>query len=214
MNIQAVDTEWLLWVNGHHSPMTDNVMWQASQATTWLPLYVLLLVYLGYIYKGKETWKSWLPFISIVAAFGVAAGLADYISSGILKPLFERPRPSHNEAIASVLHIVNGYRGGAYGFPSSHAANTSAVVLLFALFFGYRSSLMSKNVCIAGRTLICFLALGYWLPNCYSRMYLGVHYPTDLVAGTLIGCLTAICAYLVWRRIFCKIKQKQLLEHP
>lgn len=205
MSIQAIDTEWLLWANGHHSPLMDSLMWQASQPLTWLPLYAILIVCLAIMYKGGKNLRSWLPFIGILLAFGAAAGLADFISSGILKPLFERPRPTHNEEIAGMLHIVNGYRGGAYGFPSSHAANTSAVALLFALFFGCESRRLSRPARVAGWSLTGLLILGYWLPNCWSRMYLGVHYPTDLLVGSLIGCLTALCAFILWRAILRKI---------
>lgn len=199
MSIQAIDTEWLLWANGHHSPLMDSLMWQASQPLTWLPLYALLIGFLAYAYKGGKTLRSWLPFIAVLMAFAMAAGLADYITSGILKPLVERPRPTHNEALAEMLHIVRGYTGGHYGFPSSHAANTAAVSVLFALLASRKMPSGRAEKWADVLSVICIV--GYLIPNCYSRMYLGVHYPLDILAGLLIGTLTAWLSFALFN--FC-----------
>lgn len=166
-----------------HTDALDNIMWTASTRWVWIPLYVLLLILLVLRYRKKEyqfTQSTLTSVLIILALLAVSVGLADWISSGLLKPLIARPRPTHEPALAGLLHIVNGYTGGPYGFPSSHAANTCAVTLFFALVY---------------KDWRLTLGLVVWmLLNCYSRMYLGVHYPLDIVAGLLVGVITGCMA--------------------
>ena len=154
-------------------------MWYISSPLTWLPMYALLIGVL--IYKYRD-WKS---VLFILLGFAVAVGLSDYVCSGILKPLVCRLRPTHEPGI-DPIHLVCGYMGGLYGFCSSHAANTMSCGLLFSLL--YRNK-------IATTCLMTWVAL-----NCYSRMYLGVHYPGDILAGLLIGSAYALLAYWALRR--------------
>ena len=155
-------------------------MWYVSRSSTWIPLYVLLV--------GLIVWKyrSWKTVLLILLGFGVAVGLADFTTSGIIKPLVCRLRPTHEPALEGMVHLVNGYTGGLYGFCSSHAANTMACGLLFSLLY--------KNK-YATTGLMIWVAL-----NCYSRMYLGVHYPGDILCGLLIGALLAALVYVVLAR--------------
>lgn len=173
------DIDIVLWINGHHAAWADAFFWYVSRAKTWLPLYVLLVGLIAYRFR------SWRTVLLILIGFGVAVGLSDFICSGVLKPLVCRLRPTHEPAI-DPLHLVNGYMGGRYGFCSSHAANTMAVALLFSLLYRHK---------IATAGLMTWVAL-----NCYSRMYLGVHYPSDILCGLLIGSLLAIPVYRVLRR--------------
>lgn len=129
--------------------------------------------------------RSWKVALFIILGFIVAVGLSDILCSGVLKPLVCRLRPSHEPAL-DPLHLVDGYTGGSYGFCSSHAANTAAVATLFSLL--YRNK-------IATAVLVLWVAL-----NCYSRMYLGAHYPTDIMVGLLIGTLLAALVYRGLRR--------------
>ncbi len=154
--------------------------WYISKASTWIPLYVLLV--------GLIAWKyrNWRTVLIILIGFGVAVGLSDYLCSGILKPLVCRLRPTHEPSLEGMVHLVRGYTGGLYGFCSSHAANTAAVATLFSLL--YRNK-------IATAVLVLWVAL-----NCYSRMYLGAHYPTDIMVGLLIGTLLAVLVYWGLRR--------------
>ena len=179
-----IDWQILLWINGHHSEWADVLMWYVSSPLTWLPMYALLIGILVYKYR------NWKAVLFIIIGFVVAVGLSDFTCSGILKPLVCRPRPTHEPALAGLVHIVNGYTGGLYGFCSSHAANTMACGLLFSLL--YRNK-------IATSFLMAWVAL-----NCYSRMYLGAHYPGDIIVGLLLGALYAVLVWLAltrWLRV-------------
>jgi undecaprenyl-diphosphatase len=143
-------------------------------------MYTLLIGVLIYKYR------DWKAVLFILLGFAVAVGLSDFVCSGILKPLVCRPRPTHEPALEGLVHIVNGYTGGMYGFCSSHAANTMACGLLFSLL--YRNK-------YATAALMAWVAL-----NCYSRMYLGAHYPGDIIVGLLVGALWAVVVWLVLTR--------------
>ncbi len=170
-----LDTQLLLAINSCHSAFFDNWMWNISEKLTWLPLYVTLVVCLVHRF-GKKS-------IFILLAFGACVGLADFISSGIIKDLVMRPRPTREPALEGVLHLVNDYRSGRFGFVSSHAANSMSVCLLFSLIWrDWRATL----------PLILYAVL-----NCYSRMYLGVHYPGDILGGIIVGTIITLLIYLI-----------------
>ena len=193
-----IDQQWLLAINGWHSEWADILMWYISKSTTWLPLYALLVGLIVYRFgilspslcrEGRGgSWRiRLLRVLIILAGFAVAVGVSDFVSSGIIKPWVCRLRPTHEPEIAGLIHLVNGYTGGLYGFVSSHAANTMACALLFALL--YRNKYATVG-------LMLWVAL-----NCYSRMYLGVHYPADIIGGLAIGALMATLTYGMVRRL-------------
>ena len=187
-----MDTEVLLAINGWHAPWADTVMWIISAKTTWIPLYLLLIGLLVWRYrKPAPTSVKWLHKVPVcvvmIVAIVAAVGLADFIASGILKQWVARPRPSRVPELEGVLHLVNGYKSGRYGFVSSHAANTMACALLFSLIW---------------RNRIATIGLMLWVvANCYSRMYLGVHYPLDILGGLMVGTVVAIVARWVLKRL-------------
>jgi undecaprenyl-diphosphatase len=181
------DTDILLAINGWNAPWADSLMWIVSEKTTWIPLYLLLIGLLVWRYRQpalnpKWSWMKRVPqYVVIVAVIGIAIGTADFIASGILKDWVARPRPTRVPELEGVLHLVNDYRSGQYGFVSSHAATTMACGLLFSLIW---------------RNKIATIGLMLWVAaNCYSRMYLGVHYPLDILGGLLVGVLVAWGAY-------------------
>lgn len=186
-----IDTEVLLAINGWHAPWADRLMWIVSAKTTWIPLYLLLVGLLVWrYYKPAMTSVKWLQRVPacvvMIVVIGLAVGAADFIASGILKDFVARPRPSRVPELEGVLHLVNGYKSGQFGFVSSHAANTMACGMLFSLIW---------------RKKIATLGLMLWVAmNCYSRMYLGVHYPLDIIGGLLVGALVAAVAYWCLRR--------------
>lgn len=174
-----VDTALLLYINSFYSAFGDIFIPIYTEKLTWLPLYVALIYYVVKRW-GRNAW--W-----IIAAMILCVGLADFISSSILKPLVERPRPSRVPELEGILHLVNGYRSGRFGFVSSHAANTIGLSFLFGLLSRDRLN-----------TAVLFV---WAFLNCYSRMYLGVHYPGDILGGAIVGMLMAWLVYVTLKRV-------------
>ena len=204
----SLDQQWLLAINGWHAEWADVLMWYISKSTTWLPLYALLVGLVVYRFgiqwylstqnTSNYRFTALLRVFIVLAGFAVAVGLSDFISSGIIKPWVSRLRPTHEPALAGMLHLVNGYTGGMYGFVSSHAANTMACALLFSLLY---------------RNKYATVALMLWVAlNCYSRMYLGVHYPGDIIGGLLVGTLIAGMTYAVARHLLKRLDARHVLN--
>lgn len=162
------DQDLLLWINGSHSPAADVFFKFITGKFTWVPLYLWMLILL----IRKEGKNIWIPVLSIV----LMITLSDQMASGIFKPWIGRLRPCHTPELKSLLHLVDNYCGGEFGFYSSHAANTCAL----AFFWSQRT----------GKLLAWLLGI-YAVLNCVSRIYLGVHYPTDILAGIGGGVFAA-----------------------
>jgi undecaprenyl-diphosphatase len=172
--LNQLDTELFLFLNRLHVPWLDPVMWFLSLTKVWIPLYLLLAGWVIYRYRRL----SWV----VLLAIGLTIVLSDRISSGVIKPAVCRLRPSHEPALRDKVYIVNDYRGGKYGFVSSHAANTFALAMLMSLLVRKR------------RWVVLFFLWAFLVS--YSRIYLGVHYPCDILGGALVGM---VCAYIVFR---------------
>ena len=179
------DQELLLKINGSNSLFWDGFMWLATNMLTWMPFAAILLYVIIKNNKIKETFLV-IGMLAFVILF------ADQISSGICKPYFARFRPTQDPELMYQIDIVNGYRGGMYGFTSSHAANTFGVAIFLSLVI--RSWSLSA-------VLFIWATL-----NAYSRIYLGVHYPGDIFFGTLTGLFVGIIIYLTYSYL-----QKKLL---
>ena len=175
--LQQFDAGIFSAINGWHAAYFDSFMWLVTKIATWIPM-ILMLLYLLYFKKG------WRKTVAVVLAIALVILIADQVSASIIKPLVERARPSHNESLQSTIHIVNGYRGGPFGFVSSHAANCFGIALLLAMIFKNR---------LFTWTMVVWATL-----MCYSRIYLGVHYPGDIVRGAILGFLAAWLVYRIF----------------
>lgn len=173
--LEQIDRNIVLAINSWHSPFFDSFFWIVSAKATWIPLY-LLLIFLAY---RKLNLRSFLYFIGFAM---LSVALADLISLLCFKNVFERFRPSHHALLTEILHfhkLENGdyYKGGMYGFVSSHAANFAAI----ASFVGIALKQHYPKL-IFGLYAVLILV-------CYSRLYLGVHYLSDVFVGAIVGTL-------------------------
>lgn len=183
-----MDLELLQLINGSHLLFIDNVVVTLTSGITWIPFYVALF-YL--VIKNNETMAQIIIVIGCAAACVlVTAGFTDLI----VKPLVGRPRPTMEPSLKYAIHIVNGIRGTGYSFFSAHAANTFGIAILMSLI-------------VRSRLLTVFLVL-WSLVNCYTRIYLGVHYPSDILAGLVFGAIVGTSAYFTFRHFYFKVSPR------
>ncbi|MDE5639088.1 MAG: phosphatase PAP2 family protein [Odoribacter sp.] len=175
----SLDQHLLLFFNGFHTPYWDSFMWIFTAKMTWIPMYAAILFV---ICKNLHLTVSLLTVIAIA----LTILYADQLCATLIRPLVERMRPSNpNNPVSEYIHLVNGKRGGRYGFPSCHAANSFGLAFFVMLAF--------KN-----RLLTLFILLWASL-NSYSRVYIGVHYPGDLFVGMLVGLSGAVIMYKLYQ---------------
>lgn len=190
----GLDTRLFLWLNGLHAGWLDTVMVSITEMWVWVPLYILLL-YMVFKQYGKQGW--W-----VLLAVGLVILCSDQLSAHVCKPLFHRLRPCFNPELEGLVHLPKGLPGGQYGFVSSHAANTFAVAafLTAALRKSYKS-------------------VGWWLyawaaVSSYSRIYIGVHYPGDILAGAALGVLVGWMVWLLLLRLKNHLDRRTSLDTP
>ena len=190
--LQQLDQQLLLTLNGLHSPFWDSFMWLFSGKIIWIPMYATILYVLC---------KNFSLYITILTVVAIALTItyADQVCATLIRPLVERMRPSNlDNPLSEFVHIINGKRGGRYGFPSCHAANSFALAFFMMLFFKQRR-------------LTLFIML--WATvNSYSRIYLGVHYPGDLLVGAFVGFVGASLCYWLFSRL-CRYKRQEHYKH-
>ncbi|GAB3308249.1 hypothetical protein GCM10027511_20020 [Hymenobacter humi] len=178
--LRNLDVQLLLAINRLHNPVMDAVMVTVSNRYTWFPAYALIIAGLIYLFRRRAVLL--LPLLIL------AVTLADSITSRIFKPFFERPRPCHDLKLSGLLHLADGC-GGQFGFLSSHAANSMALAVFMAVALP------------PGRFQAAKWALFFWaLLLSYSRMYLGAHYPTDVVGGAALGAFLGWATAVAYRR--------------
>jgi len=178
--LQALDQRLLLALNHAHTPALDAVMVFVSNRTVWFPAYALLTGWLIWHFRRRA--------VLLLPLLIAAVALADSITSRLFKPFFGRLRPCHAPELAGLLHLPDGC-GGQFGFLSSHTANSVALAVFLALVLpGNRFRGLKIGVALWAMLLS------------YSRIYLGAHYPSDVLGGALVGALLAWGAAQLFRR--------------
>lgn len=176
------EKELFFLINGAHTPFMDGVMWLYSGMEIWMPLAVALLFTATY----KKSWREWAV---ILLSFVVLALVCDFVSAGLLKPLVQRPRPTGFPGVAEFVRILGERKidSGSYGFISGHSTQCFAIAMFSSLIFRKR--------------LYAGVAFSWALVMGYSRIYLGAHFPGDVLGGMVAGILLAYGVYKLYRLI-------------
>lgn len=172
--IQEIDTRIFLALNGIHALWADTFMYWVTQRNTWIPLYAVLIIWLIWRYQQRAA--------GMIASLVLTIVIADQTASTLLKPLFERLRPCYVTYLQNKIHLVVEGCGGTYGFASSHAANSVGLAAALYLLVGRQYP-----------WVVWFFVPWAFIVS-YSRIYVGVHYPFDVLTGACIGVVAAIVA--------------------
>lgn len=189
--LNNIDTALFSFFNGMHCGYFDRVMWLMSGRLTWL-LMIIVLIYVLF----RRNWKTG---VAVIIGIALVILFCDQISSTFIKPVVHRLRPSHTESLSATIHLINGYTSGLYGFVSSHATNSFGVAMLVSLIF--------KNKWLT-------TAIFTWaVIVCYSRIYVGVHYPGDIICGAALGSIIGWVVYQgLFKLVIAKSKKYQISE--
>lgn len=186
--IQDMDMQVLSLFNGSDNIMLDQMVQIFTSGLTWIPLYVMLFFV---VMRNNETMGQ----IALVVGSAIFCVLfADGLVDGIIKQLAERWRPSNDPTFKYMVQVVDDIRLKGYSFCSAHAANTMSLAVFFSLLI--RSKMLTITLVI------------WSLINCWTRLYLGVHYPSDILCGMIIGIIVGILVYLLYYKIYLRISPK------
>lgn len=182
-----IERDLFFTMNGSDSLFLDNVMWTISGRFIWIPVFLFILFIFFYRARRNEAILVTLFLILVFVA-------TDQISSSFFKPFFERFRPTHHPDFRDMVDIINGYRGGRYGFISGHATNSFGLAVFLSLIFRNR--------------LVTISTLLWATINSYTRIYLGVHFISDILAGMIVGTLVAFLLYTIYTAL------RKAIVHP
>lgn len=186
--IQDMDMQVLSIFNGSDNIMLDQMVQILTSGLTWIPLYVMLFFV---VMRNNETMGQ----IALVVGSAIFCVLfADGLVDGIIKQLAERWRPSNDPTFKYMVQVVDDIRPKGYSFCSAHAANTMSLAVFFSLLI--RSKMLTITLVI------------WSLINCWTRLYLGVHYPSDILCGMIVGIIVGILVYLLYYKIYLRISPK------
>ncbi len=192
MELQTVidiDRQILGVFNDHHSMFFDTLMLTLTSGATWIPLYIALL-YL--VIKNNETMAQ---IGLIMACCALCFFITEFVTEGLVKPAVARPRPGNDPEWMYVIHVVNNHRGRDFSFFSAHAANTFGIAMFFCLLVRNR--------------VFSWLMVTWSLLNCYTRLYLAMHYPSDILVGLLFGACVGSLVYVIYMLVFKQISPPQ-----
>ena len=181
-SLEILDQKITIFLNGSHVTFIDSIMWAFSKPIFGLPFYILFIYLFFRNYNAKNAF-------TIILLMGLTVGLGDFIAHEFVKETIQRYRPSHNLEISHQLNFVNNYKGGQFGFVSNHATNMSVVGLLTFLF-------LKKTYPKSWIYLVIFV-----LTISYSRIYLGVHYLSDIFGGWILGIILSLCSYRIFKNL-------------
>ena len=180
--IQNIDFQVLQWFNGSNNVILDQLALVLTSGFTWIPLYVVLFIV---VMRNNETM---MQIGLVVGAALLCILFADGFADGIIKPLAERWRPSNDPLVKYSVQVVDNLRMKDYSFCSAHAANTMSIAVFFSLLV--RSRMLTITMIV------------WSLVNCWTRLYLGVHYPLDIATGLLLGSVVGFLVYLFYHRMY------------
>jgi undecaprenyl-diphosphatase len=191
--LNSLDKELFLVLNGMYTSWLDPVVYRATHTVYWIPFYLFLLYQIIKEYK--------MMGVLVLSGVALTIILSDQITTGLMKPYFARLRPSHEPSLEGMVHLVNNYKGAMYGFASSHAANTFGTAAFLYLLF--RKSKPWMGWLFLWATLVS-----------YTRIYLGVHYPADIVGGGLVGILCGWIAFKLFGLLRERIEKRKTPSIP
>lgn len=185
--LSRLDSELMMALNGHYSPLTDNFMWLYSGKLVWIGFYLCIL----YAIKLRYGWRRSLAILLLISLMIL---LCDQVCGNWVRHAIQRLRPGNpDNPLSQYIHVYNNHRGGPYGFPSCHAANSFGLAVFISLLFRYRK--------------ITLMMLGWALITIYSRIVLGMHYPGDLIVGAAVGSVIALGFYYMGHVIYYRIRE-------
>lgn len=187
-SIIEFDQQLLLWFNGSDSLFLDRMSDMLTWGFTWTPLFLALFFL---VVKNNETMPQ---IVLVTCCAGLCILLADGMADGIVKPLVARPRPAMDPYLKYLVDVVDGHRGSGFSFFSAHAANTMSLAVFFSML-------------VRNRLFTTVMVL-WSLLNCWTRLYLGLHYPVDIVCGLLWGIVSGLISYMVYHKFYYKISPK------
>ena len=180
--IESFDQRILIFINSLNNPFLDKIMWIVSSTGFGFPFYILFIVLLIKTYNIKQV--AWLIIVLLLVV-----SLCDLSAKYCFKEVFQRYRPSHNLLLKDKLHLINNYSGGKYGFVSSHASNMAGISTMIYLLLKHSFK------------KLWYLLIPFVLLICYSRVYLGVHYISDIIVGMFLGFFISLAIFKLINKI-------------
>lgn len=189
--LDHIDKQIFLFINSFHSQLSDQIWIWITNIPSWIPLYILLLVFMIIVFKKDS--------IYIIAGLILVIIVSDQFTSTFMKPFFGRLRPCHDLKIGNLVHVVNKC-GGKFGFASGHSANSFGIAMFIWILF--RSYWKWTWIIFIWAFIVAF-----------SRIMVGVHYPGDIIIGGLIGAFFGWLIFKLISEVFFKIKLEPLIKN-